>query len=55
MHEKFCENWKVFMEETTPELKCHQGKVSRADDKPLAEPMMAYFTDAFMHHSASMS
>ena len=24
-------------------------------DKPLSEPMMAWFTDAFMRHSASMS
>ena len=24
-------------------------------DKPLAEPMMAYSTDAYMYHSASMS
>ena len=25
------------------------------DDKPLSEPMMVWFTDAYMHHSASMS
>ena len=24
-------------------------------DKPLSDPMMAQFTDACMHHSASMS
>ena len=24
-------------------------------DKPLSEPMMAYFTDAYMHHSVLMS
>ena len=24
-------------------------------DKPLFEPMMVYFTDAYMHHSVSMS
>ena len=24
-------------------------------NKPLSEPMMTYFTDAYMHHSASMS
>ena len=24
-------------------------------DKPLSEPMMAQLTDAYMHHSASMS
>ena len=24
-------------------------------DKPLSEPMMAYFTDSYMHHSTSMS
>ena len=23
-------------------------------DKPLSAPLMAYFTDAYMHHSASM-
>ena len=27
----------------------------RLSDKPLSEPMMAYFTDAYMRHSASMS
>ena len=24
-------------------------------DKPLSEPVMAFLTDAYMHHSASMS
>ena len=24
------------------------------DDKPLSEPMMAKFTDTYMHHSASV-
>ena len=24
-------------------------------DKPLSEPMMAYFTEAYMRHSASMN
>ena len=24
-------------------------------DKPLSEPMMTYFTDAYMHHLTSMS
>ena len=27
----------------------------RTGDKPLSEPMMAYFTDAYMRHSASLS
>ena len=27
----------------------------RADVKPLSEPMMAYFTDAYMHHPGSMN
>ena len=27
----------------------------RPDDKPLYEPIMAWFTDAYMRHSASMS
>ena len=27
----------------------------RPGDKPLSEPMMAQFTDAYMRHSASMS
>ena len=27
----------------------------RTGDKPLSEPMMAYFTDAYMRYSASMS
>ena len=27
----------------------------RPGDKPLSEPMMAYFADAYMQHSASMS
>ena len=27
----------------------------RSGDKPLSEPMMVKFTDAYMHHSASMS
>ena len=27
----------------------------RIGDKPLSEPMMALFTDAYMRHSASMS
>ena len=26
----------------------------RSGDKPLSEPMMVYFTDAYMRHSASM-
>ena len=26
----------------------------QTDDKPFYEPMMAYFTDAYMRHSASM-
>ena len=27
----------------------------RSGDKPLSEPMLAYLTDAYMRHSASMS
>ena len=27
----------------------------RPGDKPLSEPMMIFFTDAYIHHSASMS
>ena len=27
----------------------------QSGDKPLSEPMMAYFSDAYMHLSASMS
>ena len=27
----------------------------RPGDKPLSEPMVAYFADAYMRHSASMS
>ena len=27
----------------------------RPGNKPLSEPMMAQFTDAYVHHSASMS
>ena len=27
----------------------------RPGDKPLSDPMMAEFSDAYMHHSASMS
>ena len=27
----------------------------QSDDKPLSEPMMVWFTDAYMRHSASMS
>ena len=26
----------------------------RSGDKPLSEPMVVYFTDAYMRHSASM-
>ena len=28
---------------------------SQRGDKPLSELMMAYFTDAYMHHTASMN
>ena len=37
-----------------PEWKCLTVDYNFTDGKPLSEPMMAYFTDAYMCHSASI-